>query len=140
MLSLQNLNRALNRQLDRHTTRMLGGGRRPPPPDYFALTCRAFEEVLKINNRLSPFMQEQKRMLEDWLWRQEVEAALRKVYGDPACNDIPSLAGASRPSAFESYSVPNDRKRARQLLKEEIALAKTQALIAALKSKIGKVR
>ena len=75
--------RSLSRRLQRYTTRMLDGARRPSPPDYLRLAGRALAEVLRIDQRLLPYMAEQKRMLENYLWMQQWEAALRRVYGPP---------------------------------------------------------
>jgi hypothetical protein len=61
---------------------MVGGARRPPPPNYLAIACRLFKQVIKIDKRLRPYMEEQRRLLEQMDWEREVEAMLRKVYGD----------------------------------------------------------
>jgi len=60
---------------------MLCGFRRPRPPDYLAMACRALKLVLKIDEDLRPFMQEQVRLLEQDVFNQQVQAALRHVYG-----------------------------------------------------------
>jgi len=78
------LNLSLNRSLSRHTTVMLDGARRQPRPNYIAIACRAISELIRIDKRLGPFMEEQRRILERELRRQEFEAALRKVYGEAA--------------------------------------------------------
>jgi len=122
------LNRSLTRCVLRHTTRMLGGARRPPPPDYLALACRALNEVIRIDQRLLPFMAEQREMLERWILDQEIEASLRKVYGPPD----PS---SPRPQHFALSPIDTP-----QLLKDERALAKTQALVALLQAKLGQNR
>jgi hypothetical protein len=131
----RSLNRHRNCRPTRHTTRMLNGVRRPPPPNYLALACRALEEVIRIDKRLLPYMAEQKQLLEQWLFRQEVEAALQKVYGQATCQNPPEQS-VTHWCATSSASV--NRKRARQILKEEVALAKTHALVALLESKTGK--
>ena len=87
MFCLRHLNRHRNRGILRHATRMLGGAHRPRPPNYLALASRAIAEVIKLDKRLRPFMLEQRRMLEQWRLDQEIEAALRKVYGDAAVDE-----------------------------------------------------
>ena len=47
------------------------------------MVCRALRQVAKIDKTLRPFMQDQARMVEDWLWSQEVDAIVRKVYSQP---------------------------------------------------------
>jgi hypothetical protein len=107
---------------------MLGGARRPPPPNYLALTCRALEELLRIDKRLLPFMAEQKRALKEYQESQVREEALRKVYG-PCESAIPNLR-QSLPPAVDI----------RQLLKDEEALARTRALAADLRAKLARNR
>ena len=85
----RSLNRSLTRSLSRHTTVMLGGARRPPPPNYIAIACRAVSELIRIDKRLRPYMEEQRRILEDYRLRQEFEAALRKVYGASVLAALP---------------------------------------------------
>ena len=75
------LNRRVCRTLLRHNTRMLGGAPRPRPEDEIAVICRAVKEVMRIDKSLRPFMQEQKRFLEDWLHHVEPRRALDKIYG-----------------------------------------------------------
>jgi len=60
---------------------MLCGFRRPRAPDYLAMYCRALELVLKIDEDLRPFMQEQVRLLEQDALNRQGQAALRHVYG-----------------------------------------------------------
>lgn len=79
----RSLNRLYTRSLTRHASRMLGGVHRPRPPDLLAIACRALERVVKIDKSLRPFMQDQTRIMQDWLWRQEVDATVRKVYSQP---------------------------------------------------------
>ena len=128
MARVRNLCRSANRCPTRPATRMLGGARRPPPPNYLALACRALEEVIRIDKRLLPYMEEQKRMLENYLWAQKCEAAMHKVYGPPD----PS---APKPQHFATspINIP-------QLLRDQYALAKTRALLDLLKSKTGEGR
>src|SRR5262252_6193155 len=70
----------------RLTTRMLGGIPRPRPPDYLAIVCRLLNRVLKIDQDLRPFMQEQVQLYEKCRFQEEVQAALHRVYGsNSAC-------------------------------------------------------
>lgn len=113
------------RFVSRYTSRMLGGVHRPPQPNYIALACRAIAEVIRIDQRLRPFVAEQQHMLEQDARMQEREAALHKVYG-------PDLADAPRrPSVFEA--APLDPA---EVLKQEQALAKSRLLIARLQAKL----
>ena len=112
------------RRLRRYTTRMLGGARRPPPTDWLRLACRALEEVIRIDNRLRPYMAEQNRMLDNYWRSREAEAALRKVYGPPDPADPSPKCFAPPP-----IDIP-------QLLKDERANVKTQNLIALLQAKL----
>lgn len=79
-MKLRSLNRNLSRTILRHTTRMLGGVRRPPPPEYLAIACRALEEVIKVDLRLRPFMQEQIRLQNERVFHEQIEAALDRVF------------------------------------------------------------
>jgi hypothetical protein len=106
---------------------MLGGARRPPPPDYLALFCRALTEVLRIDKRLRPFMAEQGELLERLRRDQEVRAALDKIYGKDDADAVPA-----RPIKDMSLSLNQS-----QLLKEELALAKTHLLLESLRTKLG---
>jgi len=81
MTPIRNLNRHLNRSNLRHTTRMLGGVHRPPPPNYLGMACRALKQVIKLDKRLRPCIQEQIRLHQEQLVRVQVEAALDRVYG-----------------------------------------------------------
>jgi hypothetical protein len=119
------LMRNLNRRLARHSTRMLGGARRPRQPNYLLLACRALSELIKIDARLRPFMEEQQRMLEQDAWNQECEAALRKVYGPPKADAPPPL------SAFFT-SVPTPA----QIRLQERALAKSQFVLACIQAQL----
>ena len=107
---------------------MLGGARRPPPPNYLSLACRALAEVIRIDKRLRPHMEEQQRMVENYFWAQEREAAILKVYGPPD-------PASPKPQLFAPPPVDIP-----QLLRDEYALAKTRALLDLLKSKIGEGR
>jgi len=60
---------------------MLCGVHRPRPPDYLAIVCHALKLVLKIDEDLRPFMQEQVRLVEEDHFKQRLQAALRRVYG-----------------------------------------------------------
>ena len=71
-------------------------------------------------------MAAQRAMLDRWLLDQEIEAALRKVYGDAALDAVP-------PKSFHLENVSVDESL---LLKEKLALAKTRLLVQSLKSKI----
>jgi len=128
MTRVRDLSRGAFRCTVRHTTRRLEGARRPPPPNYFSLACHAIEEVIRIDKRLRPFMDEQKRIVEEYMWMQPWEEAIREVYGapDPA---------APKPQ----HSVPA-AVDIRQLRKDEQALAKTQALVADLRAKLTRNR
>ena len=79
---LRSLSRPLNhpttRLLSRHGTRMLNGA---PRPDWLVIYCRLMTRVLQIDESLRPFLKEQARLHEQHLWHQEVEAALKRVYG-----------------------------------------------------------
>jgi len=128
MARVRNLCRSANRCPTRPATRMLGGARRPPPPNYLALACRALEEVIRIDKRLLPYMEEQKRMLENYLWAQKCEAAMHKVYGPPDPSSPKPQLFAPAP-----INIP-------QLLRDERSFAKTRTLVHILKSRIGKCR
>jgi hypothetical protein len=122
--------RNLNRNLSRHTTRMLSGARRPSPPNYLSLLCRALEEVLGIDKRLLPFMAEQRDMLERWQRDQEVQAALNKVYGEDGVNASPR-----QPFTFTNLPMTES-----QLSKQELALAKSRAVLDRLRAKLARNR
>jgi hypothetical protein len=81
MTRIQNSSRHRDRVLLRHTIRMLGGVHRPPPPNYLAIACRALEQVIKIDKRLRPYMQEQIRLEKERVFREPIKAALDRVYG-----------------------------------------------------------
>ena len=104
---------------------MLGGARRPPSTNWLSLACQALAEVIRIDERLRPYIAEQKRMLDQYLWMQECEAAIRKAYG-PVPPDAPP-----RPRIFTgSPASPAE------VLKQEKALAKSQLLIDRLNAKL----
>ncbi len=77
----RHLARGLNRNLLRYSTRMLGGFRRPPPPNFLRIACRALAEVLRIDQRLGPYVQEQIRLEQQRRFEAVIEAALDRVYG-----------------------------------------------------------
>src|ERR1035438_3606385 len=81
MARIRNLYRPTGRCTMRRTTRMLAAAHRPAPPDYLALACRALSEVMRIDKRLRPYMEEQKQMMERRLFEREIDDALRKIYG-----------------------------------------------------------
>ena len=92
MTSIRKLNRRPARSLTRYASRMLGGVRRPPQPNYLAMACRALRRVIQIDNHLRPFMREQARLVEERLFHQELELALRRVYGPgPAASPRPPV-------------------------------------------------
>jgi hypothetical protein len=107
---------------------MLGGARRPRPTDWLGLVCRAMEEVLRIDQRLVPFLAEQERQQQERKRMQEVESALTKVYGPPDPN---------APSHEPVPSTPVDLVR---FYKDLEALEKTRALTALLKAKLARKR
>jgi hypothetical protein len=63
---------------------MLGGAHRPRPVNQLDLACRLLNQVIRIDKRLRPSMQEQERRYKQWLWEQSWEPLLRKVYGEAA--------------------------------------------------------
>jgi hypothetical protein len=105
---------------------MLGGTRRPARPDYIALACRALNEVLRIDKRLLPFMVEQREALERGLRHQESQAALLTVYGGTPMEPLPSQS-----------CLPPLRKLDSMLFNQELALAKSRALLARLRKNLG---
>jgi hypothetical protein len=107
---------------------MLCGAHRRPPPNYLSLACRALEEVIRIDNRLRPFLAQQREAVEQWLRDQEIEAAVRKVYGDAGADTPPS-----RLSRF-AYVLPTEA----ELLKEAAALEKTRQVLNQLQAKLNK--
>lgn len=116
------------RCLLRRTTRMLGGARRPPPPNYLALACRALEDMIRLDKSLLPFMAQQKRIVEESLWKQQCEVAIRNVYGPPD-------PAAPRPQ----YPVPSPLDIP-QVLRGEQALARAQATVALLRAALAPAR
>lgn len=76
----RSLNRRTRRSLNRHATRMLGGARRPRPENDLAVVCRALNLLIKLDKSLYPYMEEQQRNLEDWLWNRTFHRALANVY------------------------------------------------------------
>jgi hypothetical protein len=84
--------RSVLRHTIRYTTRMLAGVRRPRPPDYLALYCRLLKRILKIDQSLRPFMQEQVQLYEKRRFEEEVLAALQRVYGSNPADPKPGSA------------------------------------------------
>jgi hypothetical protein len=83
-LKIRRLTRRHYRTTLRYTTRMLGGVHRPRPTDYLALYCRLVKRIIKIDESLVPFMQQQVQLLEKHRFEEEIQAALQRVYGsDP---------------------------------------------------------
>ena len=93
----RNLNQGLNRTLDHGCSRfcatMLGGARRPRQPDLLAVACGLISRYLRLAGRMAKqdphlFGPHARRYFLDTLQReaeeQEIEIALRKVYGPPA--------------------------------------------------------
>jgi len=118
--------RKTTRRPRRHTTRMLNGARREPPTNWLGLASQALSEAIRIDNRLQPHMAEQKHMLEEYWRLQEREAALHKIYGPWTSRD-------QKPRHF--VSTPT---KPAELMKQELALLKTQARIAKLESKLSR--
>ncbi len=86
------LNRCLDRGCSRWSTSMLGGARRPPRPNGLKLACRLLTHNLRLPNRMGKddphlFGPPAQRYFLDTLQlerhEQDVEAAIRKVYGSP---------------------------------------------------------
>lgn len=70
---------------------MLGGTHRPRPVNQLDLACRLLNQVIRIDKRLRPFMQEQERLYKQWLWVQSWEPLFRKVYGEAAGESAEAL-------------------------------------------------
>ena len=69
---------------------MLGRARRPPRPNYISTLCKTLKQLMKIDNKLRPFMKEQAELLKQMEWEDHVKAMVRKVYGeDPPANPPP---------------------------------------------------
>jgi hypothetical protein len=136
----RNINRCPHRNTLRPSTRMLDGVRRPSPPNYLSIACRAFEEVIRIDKRLRPYMEEQTQLLDQWRRDQEIQAALRKIYGDPCSDNMGRTSGLpaeGSPGVHspESSTVPN-RREAALLLKQELALANSRLVLDNLRGKL----
>lgn len=88
---LRRLNRSLNRRLDKHATRMLGGAHRPAPPNYLRDVCSAISLLIKSHKRLAKIMPEyfdyveidrRHRELEQERQRDAIiRPALDRIYG-----------------------------------------------------------
>ncbi len=126
MPSTRKLNRRPFRPLCRYATRMLGNAHRPSPPDELAVICSALNEVIKIHNRLRPFMEDQRRQHELEEHMREWEPALRRVYGPPSPEAL-----AHRQSIFSLPAPDPD-----EVLEQELALAKTRVVLDRLKAKL----
>jgi len=111
------------RALTRCCTRRLPGAPRRRSPNYQALVCRALNEVIRLDNRLRPYMQERAREEEQNAWRREVEATLERIYG-PAASSTATTAPQTPPMSV---------KEQMQLLRDEQALLKTKLLLANLR-------
>jgi hypothetical protein len=123
----RNLNRSPFRKTLRHTTRMLGGVRRPAPPNYLALACQALAEVIKIDERMRPHLDQQVENLKRWRRSVELQALLDKVYGDEG------QPSSCRPLNETDYR--SDREKAAERLKQETALAKSRSIIDKINAK-----
>ena len=124
--------RKTTRRPARLATRMLGGARRPPPTNWLGLACRALKEVLRLDQRLRPYMAQQRELYERSLFAQEINAALCKIYGEDESGPGPA------PQPAGGWI---DSPKARTgLLKDEIALAKSEALLACLHAKLARKR
>jgi hypothetical protein len=111
------------RALTRYCTRRLPGAPRRRSPNYLSLVCRAFKEIIRLDNHLRPYMQERAREEEQNTRRREVQAALQRVYG-PSVSDR-----RTTPPQTPLLSA----KEQMQLLRDEQALLKTQLLLANLR-------
>ena len=120
------LNRRTRRRSVRYASRMLDGARRPPLTNYLALACRAIEEVFRIGKRLRPFMDEQAEILKESIRQKEIQAALRKVYGDDPVDFTPP------PSRCVLTPPPTQA----QILKQELSLARSRRVVALLRDKL----
>ncbi len=130
---LRSTDRSKTRRTICHATRMLNGARRQRPPNYFALFCRAFEEVLRLNKLLAPFLEEQYKLHQEEQWRQQCRAAIDRIYGPDTSAPLrtASMPLNSQLSALACSMSP------REVRKHEKALAHAQATLAVLRSKIG---
>jgi hypothetical protein len=94
-LNLRSLNHRTSRQLSRYATRMLGGACRP---DWLAIGCRLIGLILKIDDDLRPYMQEQIRLQEQRQFDQRLQAAIQRVYGLPSSDPNPQLSTLRPPT------------------------------------------
>jgi hypothetical protein len=60
---------------------MVTGIPRPRPPDYLAIACRCLKAVIKIDESLNPYIEEQIRLEQAQAREQEIDALLARVYG-----------------------------------------------------------
>jgi hypothetical protein len=89
---IRKLDRRLDRHCNRYAGRMCSGARRPRRPDYLAIACRLLNQSLRIAKRMAKedphiFGPRSREYFRDTLklerQEQEMEAAVRKVYGPP---------------------------------------------------------
>ena len=73
--------RSQNRRLDRYANRMVTGIPRPRPPDYLAIACRCLKAVIKMDESLNPYIEDQIRLQQARIRDQEIDALLARVYG-----------------------------------------------------------
>ena len=77
------------RHTTRYTTRFIGGASRPPRVDAMVLFCRLYKRILKIDESLKPFLEEQFRAYEQHQHQQEVQTMLQRVYGQDSKPNTP---------------------------------------------------
>ena len=70
----------------RYSTRLVGGATRPRRVDDVILFCRLYQRILKIDESLKPFLEEQFRLCEQHQHQQEIQAILQRVYGSKPQN------------------------------------------------------
>jgi len=73
----------------RFTTRFVGGASRPRRVDDLVILCRLYKRILKIDESLKPFLEEQFRLYEQHQHRREAQAILQRVYGQDASSPKP---------------------------------------------------
>ena len=76
----RNRSRTRSRRLDRYANRMVTGIHRQRPPDYLAIACRCLKAVIKIDESLNPYIEEQVRLQQAHARDQEIDALLARVY------------------------------------------------------------
>ena len=113
------------RRAFRNANRPSSGASRRREPDYLALACRAVKEAIRLGNSLRPFLHEKAREFQHSLQRQEIEAALRRVYGPG--EDLNTPPQPVYPTA----------KELRDLEKRERAVAKSRLLLVSLRKKMN---